>query len=154
MTITVFFSNLDNDCKRLSELIRNGNKSLSAIVKPICIDYKEIHDILTTSTNIRISMVPALLVENKNQIELYEGNESFEYIEQVIENMNSKNSKTEKNEKTDISHLWINDSSDEQTLVNPPQIVMEEKVKSAKDIENERAATIEITSPKQNMQRF
>lgn len=154
MRITVFFSNYDEDCKVLFNLLKNGNKSLFTIINPICIDYKEIHDIVRTSTNIKISMVPTLLVENNNQIELYEGNESFEYIEQVIKNINSENSKTQKNEITDISDLWINDSEIEENLNKPGQKDKKETVKTAKDIEKERQQDIEISSPKQETQRY
>lgn len=154
MTITIFFSNFDGDCKRLSDLIRNGNNSLSKIIKPVCIDYKEIHDIITTSTNIKISTVPTLLVENNNQIELYEGNESFEYIEQVIENINSENSKPQKNEKTDISDLWVGEPVNTEENNISKGVVDDRKKITAKDIQKERELEIPINSPTQEVNRY
>lgn len=153
MTITIFFSNLDRDCIRLSDVIRNGYESLSKIIKPVCIDYKEIHDIVRTSTNIKISMVPTLLVENNNQIELYEGNDSFEYIKQVIENIKSENSKTQKNEKTDISDLWVGELDNKEEK-NIPQGVVKDKKITAKDIQKEREVEIPINSPPQELNRY
>lgn len=155
MRITIFFSRYDRDCKELINLIKNSNQNLSKLINPACIDFKEINDIIRTSTNINISTVPTLLVENNDQLEIYEGEGSFQYIEQVIQNINSASAKQkEKTKVTDISDLWVEDTDNTEKKNIPPGVVDDRKKITAKDIEKERQADIVINSPRQETNRY
>jgi hypothetical protein len=91
--IIFFYSKYSNKCKKFLEISSN---IISYTL--ICVDNKDVRQQILDSDNVQIKSVPCLLIltNNSNNIEKYEGNDCFLWIQNIISQNESKNQKIKK----------------------------------------------------------
>jgi len=136
MNVLLLFSRKDNDSKDLFYYIAKS-ETLRQNIFPICVDSKDIFEILTTSTNIVIDNIPCLLLKNQDQsISKFEGIvKIFEVLNQIQSNANAQKQSTQ-------LHTDLNDLLD-----------VEEKEDQEEEFANSTPEKIKITSPPINQPR-
>tara|TARA_B100000073_G_scaffold347754_1_gene363186 strand:- start:2524 stop:3405 length:882 start_codon:yes stop_codon:yes gene_type:complete len=75
-------------------------------VKKICIDNKKIRNYILHSKKIALKVVPTLIISNNNEIQLYEGDDAFLRINEIIEN----------NERERLEKLAVSEQNIKNTL--------------------------------------
>ena len=86
----VLFSKYSNACKKFLDTINNGKLNMN--FNYLCIDNKDIRNRIVTSSEIDIKNVPCLLVinEQSGSIDKYEGQDSFIWINDIIQRKQKK----------------------------------------------------------------
>lgn len=140
MNVLLLFSRKDNDSKDLFSYI-SKSEALRSNIFPVCVDSKDIFDILSTSTNIVIDNIPCLLLKNPDlSISKFEG------IVKIFEVLNEieSNASAQKQQSTQL-HTDLNDLLDIED--DQPHEQEEE------EIANSTPEKIKITSPPINQPR-
>ena len=86
----VLFSKYSNACKKFADTVNNGNLNLN--FNYLCVDNKDVRNRILSSTDIEIKQVPCLLVinEKSGSIDKYEGQDSFIWINDIIQRKQKK----------------------------------------------------------------
>jgi hypothetical protein len=86
----VLFSKYSNACKKFADTVNNGNLNLN--FNYLCVDNKDVRNRILSSTDIEINQVPCLLVinEKSGSIDKYEGQDSFIWINDIIQQKQKK----------------------------------------------------------------
>jgi hypothetical protein len=121
MNVLLLFSRKDLDSKDLFSYI-SKSETLRQNIFPICVDSKDIFDILTSSTNIVIESIPCLLLKNPNQsISKFEGIvKIFEVLNEIQYNAESQQVSNESLH-TDLNDL-LEDVEEEKANSTPENI--------------------------------
>lgn len=75
-------SNYSINCKKLESLLIDRGALHS--IKTVCVDSKEIRDIITSSTNIKISYLPCIIVIDIDNVIKYESDEAFAFVDEFF----------------------------------------------------------------------
>lgn len=122
MNVLLLFSRKDNDSKDLFSYIAKS-ETLRQNIFPICVDSKDIFDILTTSTNIVIDNIPCLLLKNQNEsISKFEGIvKIFEVLNQIESNANAQKQATLHTDITDLLDVEEEEEQEEEFANSTPE---------------------------------
>lgn len=89
----LIYSNQDQEFSNRLKSIKK-NYELMGILTPICIDCKDIINIIMTSTNIEVTEVPSILDVSDDNISMFEGlDKTNEYIDELLEHIDNEQPK-------------------------------------------------------------
>ena len=134
MNALLLFTKQDNDSKDLFLHITKS-EALRSNIYPLCVDSKDVLEIISSSTNVTIDIIPCILLRNQNN-----SISKFEGIVKIFQVLNDIESNS-RNQNTKTSHTDIDDIID---VENVEEDFVEEL---AEELENSTPETIKITSP-------
>ena len=156
-SLIVVFASSDQDSLDLVDYI-SSTPELNSMVKYLDIEYDIIDRIIRNASNIKVKAIPSLIAISNNDIQVFETEKCFEFIEQVIENIEKHR---EPKMITSLNNLWNNNDNIQLQQPQQPQqlqqlqqphvesnigVKKKPKIKSVSELAEERSE-IKITSP-------
>jgi hypothetical protein len=155
MKLVLLYSEKDQDCMSLLNKI-STIPDLKDITYPLCVEYTEIFNLLMTSDNIQIDILPTILSIDEENINRYDGQLSFDYISKIIDNINTdENPDEDENVTRKVSSLEAiglssppSEKQDDQFNHKPNVITDKHTPSKQNKQDNSSPMNIKITSPK------